>query len=175
MCNDNPAPTFELHMDTVVDLMIHKLKSMCKGATSTGTYNRQDPTRFEKFHGIMYLTEFFGEEEEIDEDDDEYYVGMQPIIKFDYDPKDYPGGPHQPLEIKISDVTWGIEIELRTAKDDMDDEWYPWESIYYSRACDKGEEPQWLRPTAGFQELMDKALNHGSKYKEWMPDMPYYV
>jgi len=89
--NEIELPKVELSQDNIVDLFIEKMKS--HGSSHSGTYNKADPTHYEK-----------GEAE----------IGF--MYGFTAGEEDMCGCPG-PENVKINwhDVTWGIEFEITTS------------------------------------------------------------
>lgn len=128
----------ELTQDQIVELFIEKMR--LHGPSNTGTYNKADPTHYEK--GTAKIGLAYGFCDTFDEE--------EPIMS------GYPAPEN--VTVNWHDVTWGVEFGIITS--------IGVQKGYWSRPI-MGDEPKWLRTTDKFFEVFKRILIEGQEEDFW--------
>ncbi len=128
----------EIAQNELVDVIVARLKELAVGEVKKGTYNRQDPTYFEKFRAIVGMWNGFR------------------MVKEEDTGEEYP----QPENVRVTvdDVTWGVELELITS--------VAVEKGYWSRPAGNLQ-GEWCRCTPRFFEVMKRLWIEGGIKDCW--------
>jgi len=142
----------------MVDLFCEYLKK--KISTRTGTYNKADPTHYEKYSGELWI--LHGYEECWQEDQD----GI-PIL---HNGEKIPDEPDpEKIKISVDDVTWGIEFKFETSQGT--------ESGYWSREFYNRERypegGEWMRTSKNFFRVLTDIWKYGTIHHPYDNECPH--
>ena len=140
----------ELTQNEIVDLFVEKMK--LHGPSTTGTYNKADPTHFEKGTATIGLVMIAFRTSLIDGDDSFIDVDESGSHVSRYEP-----GPEN-VKVHWHDVTWGVEFEITTSAGV--------EKAYWSRPA-HGCKGEWLRVSENFFSAFKLILIEGQDEDFW--------
>lgn len=142
----------------IVDLFCEHMREMV--STRTGTYNKADPTHYEKYSGEIWILHGYSECWQED------YEG-NPILHNGEKVPDEPE-PEQ-IKISINDVTWGVEFEFETSRGT--------EGGYWSREIGNNENfpegGEWVRTTPHFFEVLTDLWQYGKENHPYENECPH--
>jgi hypothetical protein len=130
-----------------VDLFRDKMRGLI--SSRTGTYNKADPTHFEKMSGELWVINGYGE----------YFMEDENGMVL-HDSKPIPEEP-PPIKVKIEihDCTWGVEFKFTT---DIGECGAYWSRNFGSADHEKNPEGgEWLRVTGNFFDVFKDLLVEG--------------
>lgn len=136
----------KLTQNEIVDLFVDKMK--LHGPSNSGTYNKADPTHYEKGTATLGLANGFkpiDDDDFVDVDDSGAHVSR------------HGPGPEN-VTVHWHDVTWGVEFEITTSAGV--------EKAYWSRPV-HGCEGEWLRTGENFFVVFKRILIEGQDEDFW--------
>lgn len=148
----------ELTQNEIVDLFVEKMK--LHGPSTTGTYDKADPTHFEKGTATIGMGDGFepiNDNDFVDVDEHGAHVSR-------YEP-----GPEN-IKVQWNDVTWGVQFKITTSAGV--------EEGYWSRSI-HGSKGRWTRATDNFFSVFKRIFVEGQDENFWSKDddlaaMGYY-
>jgi len=147
---------FEVSQEDAAKMLSEHLKSLCKdGSNKHVIHNDADRHENHSFIGTLYLQHDHWKEFDPNDDEDRHGYGN-----------------NQPVRVHMSSCGgYGLEIGFNVYKDGLECEGcHDKEEAYYDY-----DFKRWCRVTPGFEELLDKIMNAGTKFSEWTDDMPMYM
>lgn len=106
---------FEVPASALVQAL--KVRAGEHGTTHRGTYNRQDPTAFEKIECYLY----FGQDPFVLRNY-KYEPTAEDLAEYPREVFDYAPPPDALYRLRVNDVTWGTEITLDFVDSSLDDD-----------------------------------------------------